>query len=67
MLRKVKMDAPNSVRLAVRVAEYVPLMRCLWSHFGGHRSGESDSHKTFEFSARKSCVEKRMRLWEFAS
>jgi hypothetical protein len=28
----------------------------------GHRSVESDSHKTFEFSARKSCVKKRMRI-----
>jgi outer membrane protein TolC len=37
-------------------------MRSPSSHFGGHRSGESDSHKTFEFSARKSCVKKRTRI-----
>jgi hypothetical protein len=44
------------------VPEMVPLLRCLSSHFGGHRSVEGDSHKTCEFSTRKSCVEKRMRI-----
>ena len=38
------------------------LMRCLSSHFGGHRLGDRNSHKTFEFPARKSCIEKRMRI-----
>jgi hypothetical protein len=37
-------------------------MRCLSSQFGGHYSVEIDSHKTFEFSARKSCVTKRMGI-----
>jgi hypothetical protein len=45
----------------------VPLMRCLASHLGGHRSVQSDSHKTFEFSAPKSCVEKRMRIRDVPS
>jgi hypothetical protein len=40
----------------------VPLMRCRSSRFGGHRSGESDFHKTFELSARKWCVTKRTRI-----
>jgi hypothetical protein len=30
--------------------------------FRGRRSAESDSHKTSEFPARKSCVKKRMRI-----
>jgi hypothetical protein len=37
-------------------------MRCLSSQFSGHRSVESDSHKTYEFSAPESYVEKRMRI-----
>ena len=40
----------------------VGLMRCLSCQLDGHRSGERDSHKTCEFSARKSCVKKRMRI-----
>jgi hypothetical protein len=40
----------------------VPLMRCLARHDDGHRSVERDSQKTFEFSARTSCVEKQMRI-----
>jgi hypothetical protein len=40
----------------------VPLMRCRSSHFRGYRSGESDSPKTFEFSAQKSGVKKRTRI-----
>jgi hypothetical protein len=43
-------------------SENVRLMRCPSTQFRGHRSVESDSHKTFEFSARKSCVTKRMRI-----
>jgi hypothetical protein len=38
----------------------VRLMRCPSTQFRGHHSVESDSRKTFEFSARKSCVKKRM-------
>jgi hypothetical protein len=30
--------------------------------FGGRRSGESDPHKTFEFSARKSFAKKRTKI-----
>jgi hypothetical protein len=37
-------------------------MRCTSSQSRGHRSVESNSHQTFEFSARKSCVKKRMRI-----
>jgi len=44
------------------VLEILQLLRCLSGHFGGHRSGDVDSHKTFEFSTRKSCVKKRMRI-----
>jgi hypothetical protein len=40
----------------------VRLMRCPSSQSRGHRSVESDSHKTIEFSARKACVKKRMRI-----
>ena len=63
--------APKSIKLTSVLAplnrqlpnvSIVRLMRCLSSHFGGHRSVESDSHKTSEFSARKSCVKKRMRI-----
>jgi hypothetical protein len=43
-------------------AKNVRLLRCLSTQLRGHRSGESDSQKTFEFSARKSCVKKRMRI-----
>ncbi len=39
----------------------VGLMRRLSSNLGGHRSVESDSHKTCEFSALKSRVKKRTR------
>src|SRR6266702_7894602 len=34
----------------------------LSSDVGGYRSVERDSQKTFEFSALKSCVKKRMRI-----
>ena len=51
-------------RIGTRSRETVPLMRCLSRHFRGHRSIEGDSHKTIEFSARKSCAEKRMRIRE---
>ncbi len=37
-------------------------MRCRSSHFGGHRSGKSDSHKTFEFSGRKPGIKKRTKI-----
>ena len=40
----------------------VRLMRGLSSHLSGHRPVEGNSHKTYEFSARKSGVEKRMRI-----
>ena len=42
------------------VPNNVGLMRRHSSHLSGHRPIERDSHKTVEFSARKSCVRKRM-------
>jgi hypothetical protein len=40
----------------------VRLMHGLRSQFRGHPSMASDFHKTFEFSARESCVKKRVRI-----
>jgi hypothetical protein len=56
--------APSNWTMALQslFPKNVPLMRCLGSRFSGHRSVERDSHKTFEFSARKSCFKKRMRI-----
>jgi hypothetical protein len=63
MLRQSTFRAVQALVLRSRsLPRRVPLMRCLSSHFGGHRSGERDSHKTCEFSALKSCVKKRMRI-----
>jgi hypothetical protein len=58
-------DQPSAGRDLER--QIVPLMRCCSSHFGGHRSCETDSRKTLEFSARKSSVKKRMRIRDEAS
>jgi hypothetical protein len=48
-----------SIRDLIWVAINIRLMRCPSRRFDGHRSVNSDSHKTCEFSARKSCVENR--------
>jgi hypothetical protein len=58
---------PIDALKSAKEAENVPLMRCRSSRFGGHHSVESDSHKTFEFSARKSRLKKRMRIRDEAS
>ena len=38
------------------------LPRQLSSHLSGHRPVESDSHKTFGFSVRKSCFKNRLAI-----
>jgi hypothetical protein len=43
-------------------SEKVGLMRRTLRHFNGHHSIERDPTKRMEFSARKSCVEKRMSI-----
>lgn len=47
-----------------RVKKNVGLMRRLSHHLSGWSTVDSDSHKTSEFSARKTCVRKRTRIWD---
>jgi hypothetical protein len=42
----------------------VRLMRSSSGHFSRQHPAERDSHETDEFSARKSCVKKRMSIWD---
>src|SRR5436190_829108 len=44
------------------VPNYVTLMRWISSHSAGQHPNESDSHKTDGFSARKSCIIKRLAI-----
>jgi hypothetical protein len=52
--------ADNRVFLVKRI---VGMMRRLSSHFPGDHPIEHDPTKRMRFSARKSCVEKRMSIW----
>jgi hypothetical protein len=49
----------DAVDLRAGIPKHVQLMRRHSSHLSGDRPVERDSEKTYEFSARKSCIENR--------